>query len=729
MTEAQDLSLFIRHPAEGVAAMDLVVNGVYCGACIVAIEKGLGRQAGVRGARVNLANKRVTVEWDEGALEPPVILERLEALGYAAFPFTADAADSAERLEEKRLLRCLGVAAFGAMNVMLLSVSLWAGAENDPNAATRDLFHWLSALVALPCAAYAGMPFFDSAARSIRAGALNMDVPISLGVILALAMSMLQTVTHQHGSYFEGAVMLLMFLLAGRLLDQRMRRRTRDFAINLGAMRADRALKLGDDGEARETPIAAIRPGDLVLARPGERIAVDGAVEDGRSEVDQSLVTGETAPLTVAPGARVYAGTLNLTGALRIRVETAGSGTFLDEVNGLLAGAVEQRSSYVRLADRAARLYVPVVHVAALATFAAWLLLGAGWQPALTIAITVLIITCPCALGLAVPAVQVVAAGALFRRGLILHSGEALERLADVDCVVFDKTGTLTEPRPVLANAADIAPADLALAGRLALASRHPLARAIAEAAGARAPVAAEEFPGEGVQALDPAAPARLGSVAWIAAEREAAPVAARWPDASLIALGLPGRAVVFAVRQALRSDAAEVVAALRRGGREIEILSGDREPAVALAARELGVARYRAGLKPADKIARLRALKDAGRRTLMVGDGLNDAPALAAAHVSISPISAAHVAQAQADALFLGERLAPVADALRIAARARRLMVQNLWISAIYNVIAVPLAVLGFVTPLIAALAMSGSSVVVTLNALRARDAGRRTP
>ena len=611
------------------------------------------------------------------------------------------------------------------MNVMLLSVSLWAGAENDP--ATRDLFHWLSALVALPCAAYAGMPFFESAARSARAGALNMDAPISLGVILGLAMSVLQTVTNQRGSYYEGALMLLMFLLAGRLLDQRMRRRTRDYAINLSAMRADRAMKLGEDGEARETPIAAIRPGDLVIARPGERIAVDGTIEDGRSEVDQSLVTGETAPIAVAPGAEVYAGTLNLTGALSIRVQAAGAGTFLDEVDGLLASAVEQRSSYVRLADRAARLYVPVVHVTALATFVGWLALGAGWQPALMTAITVLIITCPCALGLAVPAVQVVAAGALFRRGLVLHSGEALERLSRSDCVVFDKTGTLTQPRPTLANAADVAPEDLALAGRLALASRHPLAKAIAEAAGAREPLAAEEFPGEGVSALDEGAPVRLGSAAWCGAEAEAAAVAERWPDASLIALSRPGRRVVFAIRQALRPDAAAIVAELGRD-REVEILSGDREAAVALTARELGVARYAAGLKPADKIARLEALKQAGRRPLMIGDGLNDAPALAAAYVSISPISAAHVAQAQADALFLGERLQPVADALRISAKARRLMIQNLGISVMYNLVAVPVAVLGHATPLIAALAMSGSSVAVTLNALRARDAGKRS-
>ena len=481
------------------------------------------------------------------------------------------------------------------MNVMLLSISLWAGADSDANSATRDLFHWLSALVALPTSAYAGQPFFESAARALRARSVNMDVPISLGVILALGMSMLQTLPHERVAYFDSALMLLMFLLAGRYLDQRMRRRTRDFAVNLSAIRADRALKLFEDGEARETPIAAIQPGDLVLVRAGERIAVDGAVEDGRSEIDQSLVTGETAPVTVSPGALVYAGTLNLGGALRVRVRAAAGGTFLDEVNGLLENAVEQRSSYVRLADRAARLYAPLVHAAALATFVGWLALGAGWQNALLVAITVLIITCPCAFGLAVPAVQAIAAGTLFRHGLILHSGEALERLAEVDAVVFDKTGTLTQPRPVLANAADVAPDDLRLAGSLALSSRHPLARAIVEAAGAKEAIAGEEFPGQGVGAVWRGEAVRLGSVAWCGAEAEAAPVAAAWPDASLIALRTPERAVVFAIRQALRPDAAAVVAEISQR-RDVEILSGDRKTAVALVARELGVSRYEVG-------------------------------------------------------------------------------------------------------------------------------------
>ena len=723
MTDALDLALYVRRPLDGVAAMDLVVDGVHCGACIAAIETGLRKQAGVRGARVNLASKRVTVEWNEGALEPPAILERLEALGYPAYPFSAETADSVDKASEQQLLRCLGVAAFAAMNVMLLSVSLWAGADSDSNSATRDLFHWLSALIALPCAAYAGMPFFISAARALRGGSLNMDVPISLGVVLALALSVFQTVAHQRDAYFDSALMLLTFLLAGRVLDQHMRRRTRDFAANLAAIRADRALKLVDGGEARETPIAAIHPGDLVLVRAGERAAVDGTVEDGRSEVDQSLVTGETLPVALSEGARIYAGTLNLTGALQVRVTKEAGDALLDEVNALLARAAEQRSSYVRLADRAARLYAPVVHLAAAATFLSWLWLGAGWQQSLIVAITVLIITCPCALGLAVPAVQVVAAGALFRRGLILNSGEALERLAQAGTVVFDKTGTLTDPRPELANGADIAPEDLALAGSLALSSRHPLARTIARAARATEPISGHELPGQGVTALHEGRRLKLGSVAFCKAEAEAAPVAAAFPDASLIVLRTPERAIVFAVRQGLRPDARETVAAIGRS-HEVEILSGDREPAVALIARQLGVAHFEYGLKPKDKIERLKALKAAGKRPLMVGDGLNDAPALAAAHVSISPISAAHIAQAQADALFLGERLAPVADALSLAAKARRLMVGNLWLSLVYNLLAVPLAVTGQVTPLVAALAMSGSSILVTLNALRARHA-----
>jgi len=470
-------------------------------------------------------------------------------------------------------------------------------------------------------------------------------------------------------------------------------------------------------------PVEAIEPGDLVLASPGQRIAVDGLVDSGQSEIDQSLVTGETRHVAVKAGDHVYAGTLNIGGQLRIRVTKAESGTLLAEIERLLSGAIEGRAAYVRLADRAARLYAPVVHATALLTFVGWLLAGLAWKPALLIAITVLIITCPCALALAIPAVQVVATQALFRKSVLLHAADALERLAEVDTVVFDKTGTLTLPEPSLANRAEIKEADLALAGRLAVASRHPLAIAVAVAAG-RPPVAADvtETPGAGVAAMIEGVEARLGSVAFCDCAELGRIVGARHPDASLIAFRHGELRQVFAVEQALRPDAAETIRALEAAGIKTEILSGDRGDAVARVADALGIAAAQGDLKPGDKIAHLKHLADQGRKVLMVGDGLNDAPSLAASHVSLSPVSAVHLAQAAADGVFLGDNLRPVFDAVRTARIARKVMGQNLWLAVIYNLFAVPLAIAGYVTPLVAALAMSGSSIIVTLNALTAR-------
>jgi Cu2+-exporting ATPase len=463
-----------------------------------------------------------------------------------------------------------------------------------------------------------------------------------------------------------------------------------------------------------------------VLVRPGERVAVDGVVEDGGSEIDQSLVTGETTHVPVAKGARVYAGTLNVSGALRVRVTAATEGTLLDEVNRLLEAAAQAKSRYMRLADRAARAYAPVVHSAALLTFLGWTVVkGLPVADALVVAVSVLIITCPCALALAIPAVQVVVSGLLFKRGVLLHSGDAIERLAAVDTVVFDKTGTLTLPAPALLDGAAIPTPVLKAAGRLARASRHPLGLALAEATHAAAPPEdAREIPGQGVEAMLDGEMARLGSPAFCGVDPAAVEaMVERRPNASFVAFRHgAAEPVLLAFEQGLRADAVEVVGRLKAAGYRIEILSGDREEAVAEAAAALGVADWRAGLKPVDKIARLDALKAERHRVLMVGDGLNDAPALAAAHVSLSPVTAVHLSQAAADAVFLGDRLAPVAASLKIARAARAAMVENLWISVIYNLIAVPVAVVGLVTPLIAALAMSGSSIIVTLNALRLR-------
>lgn len=722
MAAQQDLSVFVRHGEGGVAGMELAVEGIRCAGCMHAIENGLSKDAAILKARVNLALKRVTVEWREGALRPEAVIERLGALGFKAYPFLPSAERDSVTVEERRLLRYLAVAGFAAMNIMLLSVSVWSGANGDISPVTRDFFHWLSALIALPTAAYAGRPFFESALRALRAGAVNMDVPITLGIVLALGMSVVETANHSDHAYFDGAVMLIFFLLIGRYLDQMMRRRTRDLAGNLAALKAETATRLMPDGTTVTLPIAAIAPGDLVLVQPGERVCVDGIVETGHSEIDRSLVTGETDPAPIGAGAQVHAGTMNLTGALSVRVVAAGAGTLLDEIERLMSQAVESRSRYVRLSDRAARLYAPLVHATALATLVGWIAFGLAWQEALIIAITVLIITCPCALGLAIPAVQVVTASALFRRQVMLKEGDALERLAEADVVVFDKTGTLTLPEPDLLNVETIDASSLAAAGALAAASRHPLAQAISRAAGLPAPLpGAQEQRGLGLSALVDGIEMRLGSPAFCEAQALAERVSTEHPTASLIAWRHGDRAIVFAVGQKLRPEAQACVEALARLGLAPMILSGDRDSAVAAVARELGITQWRSGLRPDEKLHILDDLAAQGRKVLMVGDGLNDAPALAKAHVSISPISATHLAQAAADIVFLGDSLAPVAETIAIARKARTLMMENLWFAVLYNAIAVPIAVAGFATPLVAAAAMSGSSLVVTLNALRA--------
>ena len=652
------------------------------------------------------------------------MIDALARIGYRAYPFEPGRVETEEAREAKRLMRCLAVAGFAAMNIMLLSVSVWSGSDMTPE--TRDFFHWLSALIALPAAAYAGQPFFRNAWSALRHFQVNMDVPISLGVILALGMSVVETVNHAEHAYFDSAVMLLFFLLCGRYLDHAMRRKTRAVAGNLAALKSEVAHRFEKGGEIVMVPVAALKPGDRLLVRPGERVPADGEVVGGNSEIDESLVTGETARRPVAAGATVHAGSLNFSGALTVRVTAAGADTLLSEIERLLEKAVVAKSRTMRLADRAARFYAPAVHATAALTLIGWLVAGASLHDAVVTAIAVLIITCPCALALAIPAVQVVATGALFRGGVIVNSGDVIERLAEADTVVFDKTGTLTLPEPRVDNAAEIDPDLLELAARLALSSRHPLAAAVAREARERTPIeGAVEEAGQGVRAVIDGREARLGKPEFCGVTYSARQRPDSGSDTSLIAFAHGERRAVLAVRQALRPDAVAVVKNLRALGMDVHILSGDRPSAVAPIAAALGIADWKAGLKPADKIAAIDALKAEGRRVLMVGDGLNDAPALAAAHVSLSPIGAADLTQAQADAVFLGERLMPVVDSLKTARRARRLMTQNLALAAIYNMVAVPVAVAGLVTPLIAAVAMSSSSLLVTLNALRARLPG----
>jgi Cu2+-exporting ATPase len=722
MTATLDLSSYAKRASDGTLGIDLVVEGVACGGCIARIEGAVKRMPGVTDARLNFTNRRLHVAWSDGALQPAQILTTLENIGYRGHPFMPLRAEEEEAATARALTRYLAVAGFAAMNIMLLSVSVWSGNATDITPETRDFFHWASALIALPAAAYAGQPFFKSAWRALRARSLNMDVPISIGVILALGMSLIETVNHAHAAYFDSAIMLLFFLLIGRTLDHAMRRKTRAVAGNLAALKADMTHRFVGS-ELVSVPVVALRTGDRVLVRPGERVPADGVIVSGTSELDDSLITGETARRPVASGAIVYAGSLNYSGALTLKVTAAGGVALIDEIEKLLEKAASAKSRVMKLADQAARVYSPVVHLTAALTAAGWLIAGSGVHDAIVTAISVLIITCPCALSLAIPAVQVVASGALFRARVIINAGDVIERLAEADIIVFDKTGTLTLPEPRVVDASNPDPELLRMAARLAASSRHPLAVALShEASGLEPYEGAIEEPGRGVRALIEGHEARLGSAEFCGFAK-VAPA----PRASALMFSHAGRAAVFTIAQKLRADAAEVVRSLRAMGLDLCILSGDRSEAVAPIARELGITQWQGGLTPAGKIDVINGLKANGRRVLMVGDGLNDAPSLAAAHVSLSPVSAADITQAQADAVFLGEELKPVLDALRIARRGRRLMTENLWLAALYNAVAVPIAIAGLVTPLIAALAMSGSSLMVTLNALRAHNGARR--
>ncbi|WP_372422141.1 heavy metal translocating P-type ATPase [Salinarimonas chemoclinalis] len=728
-----DYSAFLTPAQDGACRIDLAIDGVTCAACIREIEDGVAGAPGLRAARLNYTTRRLTLQLDADG-DPAEAVARLERLGYRAWPFTQSREEALESAQTKDLLTRLGVAAFATMNIMLLSVSVWSGNVSDIDPETRDLFHWISALIAIPAVAYSGQPFFRAAIRSIRAGALGMDVPISLGVLLAVGVSLWETAHSATHAYFDSAVMLLAFLLAGRVLDQAMRKRTRAVAGNLVALRGDTARRIDADGGVTEIPVLAVKAGERIAVRPGDRIAVDGVVEEGTSEIDASLVTGETAHEPVAPGARVHSGTLNVSGALVVRATAAAESSLVAEVNKLLDAALLAKSRYVQIADRAARLYSPVVHATALATALGWLAWGADAHVAILTAVAVLIITCPCALGLAVPAVQVVVSGALFKAGVLLGAGDGVERIAACDTVVFDKTGTLTTPEARIADRAD-APDDLVgLAARLAQSSSHPLAKALMLALSREgrdtSPLAdAREEPGRGVLATLDGVEARLGSADFCGAADEAASALAADPDATAIAVAFGDRRAVLTLRQTLREDAAEAVARLSALGLRVLVVSGDREGPVSRAAAAVGVAEWHAGAKPGDKTALIERLTQEGRRVLMVGDGLNDAPALAAAHASLSPISASHLAQTCADALVIGDRLGPVADAVVLTRRALAVMRQNLWLATLYNLVAVPIAVAGFVTPLVAALAMSGSSIVVTVNALRAQGGVRGMP
>ena len=708
----------LNTPASGAAlsesTFEAAVKGVHCANCIAKIEQGVNAIPGVDRARLNLSTGKLTVVGRD--IGPELILNRIRDLGYEARPFEAEAVLDTAQAEGRLLLRCLAISGFATVFVMGLTDSIWYG--GDLSAPMRTLFFGLAGAVAIPASLYAGQVFFRSAVAGLRARSTNMDVPISLAIVLALGLSVHQTVQGGTHTYFDAAAMLVFLLLIGRYLDHRLRNRARGAARHLLALQSQLVRRLSAGGDVQTIAAREVVAGDRLVLASGDRVPVNGILEDRGTDMDLSLVTGESMPQWTAKDTAVPAGAVVLGNAVLLRASAGVENSLVADLARLLEAGQQVRSVYVRLADRAARAYVPAVFALSLLAFAGWLAAGASMAQAVTSAITVLIITCPCALGLAVPAVQIVATERLFNRGVFVKSGDALERLSEIHMAVFDKTGTLTAGTPVLLNADTLPPGLLDRAARMARASRHPLAIALARSAG-EGPVAPDvrEVAGSGLERGEGDGRERLGSAAWCGA---AAMEYQLWYRRE-------GEAPVgFRFEDKIRPDAAEVVAALIHRGITVEMLSGDNAQIVANVAKEAGIANWFAGVTPQSKASRLQTLRDKGMKVLMVGDGINDAAALALAHVSIAPGTATDISQRASDMVLRGNDLSPIVEALDVSRRARRLVLQNFALAVGYNVTAIPMAVLGFVTPLIAAATMAGSSLLVTLNALRLAKKGR---
>lgn len=715
--EASQLDRFIQPNKDGSFRLDLMVEGLQCGACVWLIEAALSKMPDLIEGRVNMSTRRLRLVWRGERSHGAALVRQVEQLGYRLAPFDLSALKAADDKLGQQLTRALAVSGFAAGNIMMLSIGIWSGG-GEIGPATRDLLHWISALIALPTVAYAGRPFFASAWAALRQGRASMDLPISVGVTLVTVMSLMETMRGGEHAYFDSAAALLFFLLIGRTMDHLARRRARIAAEQLIALRAVTVMVIEADDSVRPVAAEAVEAGWRMQVASGERIGVDGVVLDGLSFVDQSLITGESLPRPIGPGDQIYAGSLNLGAPLTMRATAAGEGTVLAECVRLIEAAEGKRGRFVGLSDRVARLYAPIVHLAALITCLVWrFALDASWSEALLNAAAVLIITCPCALALAVPAVQVITAGRLFRRGILLKSPTALERLASVTLVAFDKTGTLSEPEFALRSAAGIDATARAQAASLAASSRHPLARALLRAQ----PIAGatlkeiKEIPGSGVEGAGPEGVLRLGSAAFCGVDQP------RDSSGPALWLARPNQpAIRFDFVERARCDAATTVTRLRDMGLALRALSGDRPAAVGTLVNRIGIGQWQANCTPLDKVAAIESLAASGQRVLMVGDGLNDGPALAAALVSMSPSTAQDISQNAADVVFQGDKLAPVADVLLAARHAKRLIRQNIIFSILYNALFLPAAVMGLVTPWLAAAAMSSSSIIVLANSFR---------
>jgi Cu2+-exporting ATPase len=722
--------------AAASAETGLFLEGLRCAGCVRRVEQALAGAPGVEQASVQFATQRALLRYDPARTDPARLAALVSGLGYEAVPYDPAVLERpALRSAREALVRVL-VAAFLAANVMLLSVALYIGSYSDLDAATRRGLRWLAVALSLPAVTWCAAPFWRGAWSGLRRRALTMDVPVVLGATTAFAVSVAGTLAETRHLYIDSASMIVFLILLGRTVEGRARARAAGAVERLAALRPTRAWRRGPRG-LEETPTSALQPGDRVVVPPGESIPADGRVVAGASEVDEALLSGESLPLLRRAGDAVTGGTRNLLEEIEVEVGAALREGTLARLGALLERAAAEKPALQRLADRIASRFAPAVIAVAAATALGWALAGAPPLEVALRAAAVLIVACPCALGLATPAAVTAALGRAAELGILVKRGDALERCAEVDTALLDKTGTVSEARFAVRAVAPAPPARaealLALAAGAEGASTHPLAEAIRREAQARGLAAPALEPrraraGLGVEAGPGAARVLVGARALLAEHGVAVPAALEERGRKLAEAGLSlafvahaGRPLgVLGVSDALRPDAREAVARLRALGLRVALVSGDHPSAVRLAADAAGIEEASASMLPDGKVERVRAARAAGRRVLVAGDGVNDAAALAAADVGVAMARGAEVSLQAADVVIRAPRLGALADLVELSRATFRRIRENLGLALVYNALAVPLAVAGVLDPLPAAVAMSLSSLAVTGNSLR---------
>lgn len=724
--DRDDLQKSFVQQAGDAREASLILEGIVCAACVWLNEKHVKSLPGVLDFSINYSNHRARLRWDNQRIRLSEILEAISAIGYHAHPFDPGRQEQLYRQERRKALRRLAVAGLGMMQVMMLAVALYAGEYEGMRQGLRNFLRWISLLLTVPVVLYSAQSFFTSAWRELKRRQPGMDVPVSLAIGAAFLASAWATVSGSGEIYFDSVTMFTFFLLAGRFLEMGARHRAGQAAEELVKLLPATAARLTDAGEER-VPVADLISGDRVLVRPGESIPADGCVIEGTSSVDESLLTGESLPLLRKTGDTLVGGTVNNESPLVMRIERVGEETVLSAIVRLLDRAQTEKPSLARSADRVAGWFVVgLLLVAAVVAWWWWL-----HDPAHAFAVTlsVLVVTCPCALSLATPAAVTTATGALTRLGVLTTRGHALETLARTSHVIFDKTGTLTEGRLQLETVellGSVSREDcLRIAAALEQSSEHPIARALSVAAGAvQSAEKVSAWPGLGIEGWVDGQRFRIGIAEFVLQKQ---PAAAGTAAPSLIAGGVVlGNDKMLLARfgfaDRLRDKAAETVHRLKALGLEVELLSGDEAGVVHKVADELGIGRFQARCRPQDKLARIQALQAQGAVVAMVGDGVNDAPVLAAAQVSLAMGGGTQLAHASADMLLLSEQLPQLVTAVVTSRRTLMIIRQNLVWALVYNLLALPLAATGWIAPWMAAIGMSGSSLVVVANALRLR-------